>query len=269
MTTQTANAYTAIIDLVHSQAGIRLTEAKHPLIRNRLNRRLSELGCDIEAYAERCRCDAAEREYCIDRLTTNHTAWLREPAHFIDLAERIIPEQRKNGSRRLRIWCSAASTGEEPYTIALTLLEHIKDLANWDIAILATDISHKALAKAREAIYRSEHIIPLSPQQRQLALKQLPGGRYQVRDELRRMVHLAKLNLIGDWPMNGPFDIIFCRNVMIYFDGETRQGLINRFYRNTAPGGYLFIGHSESLGRGDSPYDYVMPAVYRKAVDDE
>jgi chemotaxis protein methyltransferase CheR len=254
-----------ISQLMYRHAGISLAEHKRYLIQSRLQKRLGKLGISLGAYAELVERDAAERGVCTDLLTTNHTAWMREPAHFVDFAERVLAGVAQRPSpRRLRVWCAAAASGEEPYSIALTIAKAMAVPAEWEVAILATDISSRALAKTRDAVYTEERIECLALADRQRYLRPTGTGTYRVGDELRRMVHPASLNLMGDWPMKGPFDVIFCRNVMIYFDRPTQERLVNRMANLLVPGGTLYVGHSESLSGIAHPLSTHGPAIYRK-----
>lgn len=256
-----------IMAQVKAIAGINLTEAKRPLVRNRLNKRINQLGCDLEHYADRVAEDPAERAMMIDLLTTNHTAFNREIAHFTDLQERLLPaviaRERHAAPPRLRIWCAASSTGEEPYTIARTVAQTLTDLSRWDAAILATDISHRALEKARAGTYSDEEVGPLSDAEKRQVFERRKD-RWCVRRELRQLLHFAHLNLQAEWPMRGPFDAIFCRNVMIYFDNPTKERLVNRMHELLQPGGTLYVGHTESLNAIRHPHHLLRPSVYIK-----
>jgi chemotaxis protein methyltransferase CheR len=259
----------AIMALAYDLAGIRLGDMKRPLVEGRLGKRLRQLGCDMKTYAQRCREDTCEQTILIDLLTTNHSAWRREPAHFDDLENRVIPAiaaRQKNAARpKLRIWCAAAATGEEPYTLALSLIRAIPDIARWDALILATDISTRALARAKAGLYPQDRVAPLSPGDHALALAPHDAGPpkiYTVRDELRNLVQFARMNLMDEWPMKGPFDAIFCRNVMIYFDHETQSRLVNRMAGLLVRGGTLYVGHSESLANIRHPLTGLRPATY-------
>lgn len=274
-TTATATAHdrsdpvAAIMSLAYDLAGIHLSDLKRPLVEGRLGKRLRQLGCDMQAYAQRCREDVCEQTILIDLLTTNHSAFCREPAHFDDLERRVLPaivaRQARLPSPRLRIWCAAAATGEEPYTIALSLHHVLPDITRWDAAILATDISTRALARAKAGLYTAERVAPLSAADHSLALALHEAGPpkvYSVREELRRLVRFARMNLMDDWPMKGPFDVIFCRNVMIYFDQDTQSRLVNRMASLLTPGGTLYVGHSESLANLRHGLKTLGPATY-------
>jgi chemotaxis protein methyltransferase CheR len=255
----------AIMELARSTAGIEFTEAKRSLIESRLARRLRELGLDMAGYARLVQGDLVEQEVLFNALTTNHTAWLREPSHFDDLQRRVLPSLQRR--QRLRIWCAATSTGEEPGTIALTIARFCGDrLSQWDAAILCTDLSTRALAVARTATWPVERVAALTREDRALALEpgDAAGATVRLRPELRRMLQFARLNLMDDWPMKGPFDVIFCRNVMIYFSRETQERLVNRMANLLAPGGTLYVGHSESLSSLRHGLTPLGPAVYRR-----
>ena len=260
--------FNAISSLVKSLAGINLTEAKKELVRARLTKRLRKLGlATFDDYVEYLQNDTtgAELVAMLDVLSTNTTYFFREAKHFEWLRQEVLP--RLAARRRVRIWSAGCSSGEEPYSIAIVLLEAIPDLADWDAAILATDLSTEVLARARQGIYpasRLREVPPMLLGRHFTLLATKPERTYRVNDPVRRLVHFARLNLMGQWPMKGPFDVIFCRNVMIYFDRPTRQDLIARFYSILAPGGTLFIGHSESLTGIDHSFRYVLPTVYRK-----
>ncbi|HEX30386.1 TPA: methyltransferase domain-containing protein [Candidatus Poribacteria bacterium] len=256
-----------ISHLAYQLTGIRLHDKKD-LVKSRLMKRIRALGLrGFSEYMEYLESDLLQRELPImlDVLTTNKTNFFREPKHFEFLRQRVIPEMEK--LKRMRIWSAGCSSGEEPFSIAITLIEGISDISRWDIKILATDISLRMLAIAREATYE---LLKLENIPHEIISKYFSRSKgesgicYKVKDEIRSMVRFARLNLMESWPMKGPFDVIFCRNVMIYFDDPTRERLVNRFWRLLRPGGYLFVGHSESLTSLEHPFQYVQPAVYRK-----
>jgi len=258
---KTGDPVAEIMETIHAVAGITLGDGKRGLVEARLGKRLRQLDCDLVAYADLIHRDGDELIRCLDLLTTNHTAWKREPSHFDDLASRVLPALR---NRRLRLWCAAAATGEEPWTIAMTIARAIPDIAGWDAAILATDISTRALAVAKAGRYSDERISALAANERRLAIVR-DGEAWSVTPALRRMLTFARLNLMGDWPMQGPFDVIFCRNVMIYFDQPTQERLVNRLARLLAPGGTLYVGHSESLSAITHPLRPHGAATYVRA----
>jgi chemotaxis protein methyltransferase CheR len=222
----------------------------------------------FEAYLARVRGDARELAEMIDLLTTNKTSFFREAAHFDYLRDRLLPAL---GPGPLRIWSAGCSSGEEPYTVAMVVREAWGALASRDVKILATDISRRVLATAAAGVYPEALLGEVPPEllRRHWTRAEASGVRgaapgWRAGDGLRSLVTFAPLNLMGAWPMRGPFQAIFCRNVMIYFDKATQQALVNRYYDLLAPGGHLFVGHSESLSALSHRFTYVQPAVYRR-----
>jgi chemotaxis protein methyltransferase CheR len=226
---------------------------------------------DFGEYLDVVRSDASGGELTsmLDALCTNLTGFFREPAHFAYLAEHVVPAcaKRSTSNRRLRIWSAGCSTGEEPYSIAMAALGAAIDPSGWDIGVLATDLSTKALLTAKKGVYSADRVeaVPAYLRARCFDLVQRrPEKLYRVGQEVRDLIHFARMNLTGPWPMEGPFDVIFCRNVMIYFEPETERQLVERFWQLLAPGGLLMIGHSESLATLRDRFRYVQPTVYRK-----
>ncbi len=256
-----------ISNIVHQACGIHLKEGKEALVRGRLMKRLRAVGIrSIDAYLNYIASDngAQELGLMIDVMTTNKTGFFREVGHFDFLGEKILPELKRD---RLRFWSAACSSGEEPFSLAITLKENIPDIDSWDCLILATDISSRMLAKARQAVYGLESVRNLpQPMVHKYFIKKYNGSNriFKVKDNVRNMVRLAWLNLICPWPMQGPFNVIMCRNVMIYFDKLTQQKLIQRFWNLLAPGGYLLVGHSEGLSAISHQFRYIRPATYKK-----
>lgn len=258
---------TGIMRLARRSAGIGLARGSRALVESRLGKRLEQLACDMAGYLRLLETDRTELVVCLDLLTTNHTYWLREPEHFADFEQRVLPAAAKRG-RRMRVWCAAAATGEEPYSIALCLRRSLPDLAAWDCSVLSTDISNRAMARASDGLYADDRIAHLSPQDRRLALELAAKGPprvWRVKPGLRRLVQLARLNLIEEgWPMHDAFDVIFCRHVMGYFDPATQERLINRLAGQLVPGGTLYVGQSESLPMIAQPLRQLAPAIYGK-----
>jgi chemotaxis protein methyltransferase CheR len=267
----TPEQFTRISALLYRVCGIALRPGKESLVRARLVKRLAALGLDsFDAYLAYLDQDTSGRELVtmVDALTTNKTNFFREAQHFDYLRQRLIPQVRAV-PRPLRFWSAGCSSGEEPYTLAIVLREELPDVDHRDIRILATDISTRILAVARQAVYEQETLrdLPNTVLQRYFTLvRQEPAPAYQVKESVRSMVRLARLNLMEQWPMTGPFEVIFCRNVMIYFDKKTQERLVQRFWDLLAPGGHLFIGHSEGLTAGRHAFRYVQPAVYIKTA---
>ncbi|MEA2063909.1 MAG: protein-glutamate O-methyltransferase CheR [Gemmatimonadota bacterium] len=255
--------------LVYDQSGITLGAEKQALVCARVGKRMRSLGlADHRQYYETVLEDKSGRELValLDVISTNVTHFFREEKHFQVLGE-LLARWRKEGQSRIRIWCSASSTGEEPYSIAMTVCETYGDNAG-DTKILATDISTGVLQEARQGIYKSEKVEKVPSH---LATKYFErhGGRdsglFRVRENLRRLVTFGRLNLsVHPYPLNGPLDIIFCRNVMIYFDSVVREKVLASMYKLLKPGGYLMVGHAESLTGLVSDFKTVMPAVYIK-----
>lgn len=246
-------------------AGIDFNARTRTLVESRLAKRLKLLACDMAGYLALLASDRTELLICIDLLTTNHTFWLRDPAQFTDFEQRVVPAAARAG-RRLRVWCVAAATGEEPYSIALCLRRTLGDLRGWDCSVLATDISTRALARASDSLFSDDRIAHLSPGDRKLALEVAAKGPprvWRVRPELKRLVQLARLNLLDEcWPMHGPFEAIFCRNVLLYLDQQARERLIDRFAGLLVPGGTLYLGANESLAAIRHPLQTCAPAIY-------
>ena len=257
-----------ISQIVYKFSGIRFTSGKEELVRSRLMKRLRALNIkSFSAYIHYVQDDHSGQELrtMIDCLTTNKTSFFRENQHFEYMRVHILPEIKKRG-RGIRLWSAGCSSGEEPYSIAMLLCEEMANYPIFDIKILATDISERVLAKARAAEYEKQTIndIPHSYFMKYLSAASNAPKTYVVNERIRKMVSFARLNLMDLWPMKGPFDVIFCRNVMIYFDNPTQQKLVRRFYDLLLPGGHLLVGHSESLVANSIGFRYIQPATYRK-----
>jgi chemotaxis protein methyltransferase CheR len=256
---------------VRREAGIHLSDAKRPLVVGRLARRLRELGLrSFRAYFRRVTEDPAEAVRLLDLLSTNQTAFFREPAQFDFLERRLLPEIRRQGQegerdKRLRVWSAACSTGEEPFSLAMVLLEAFPEGSGWDIDVLATDVSTRVLDRGREAVWPIEKTAEIPD--RLLRRYMLKGrreqeGRVKASPELRALVRFARLNLNAEAPLPGPFDLIFCRNVLIYFGKEEKRRVLHRLFERLAPGGCLFLGHAESLTGVVEPIRCVGPMIY-------
>jgi chemotaxis protein methyltransferase CheR len=259
--------FARITEVLHEHAGIRMREGKEGLVRARLTKRLRKLGLnDFSAYLDFVEREPGRKEFAemIDALTTNKTSFLREASHFDFLRDAVFPHL----TGPVRIWSAGCSSGEEPYTLAMLCNEAFADIAKRDVRILATDLSHRVLAQAKAGAYPAENMgdVPAQWLQKYWSRKQDAGGRpvFEAEKNLRRLVNFAKLNLMERWPMQGPFDAILCRNVMIYFDKATQQQLVERYWQLLRPGGHLFVGHSESLTGLAHKFRYVQPAVYVK-----
>ena len=256
--------FSAICTLLYDVAGIKLNDGKEGLVVSRLGKRIREIGLDgFKSYVNRVRDDPHEMREMIDRLTTNKTSFFRESAHFDMLRKTVLPLW---GDRPITIWSAGCSSGEEPYTLATVLYDHAQG-GTPNGRILATDLSHRVLAKAKEGSYPIDSIrdIPGPTLNRHFErVQDASGERFVARSHLRQLIRFGKLNLMEEWPLRGPFDAIFCRNVMIYFDRDTQERLVQRFSKLLAPDGYLFIGHSETLHSLTHDLRYVAPAAYAK-----
>lgn len=259
-------------DIAYDAAGIRLGAGKQALVDARVSRRLRSLGIDsAQEYLTFMQADNSGKELAsfLDAITTNFTSFLREPSHF-EFLSKWLKEELPAHQGTFRLWCAAAATGEEPYTLAITILEALK--RNVDVKILATDISNAALGKAKAASYPEKTVAPLSKAQKMRFLQADPDAaagekRFLVTPEARKLLTFRRLNLAKPpFPMKGPFDFVFCRNVMIYFDNPVRQELVANMSSLLAPGGYLMTGHSETLAGLDTDLTLVRPSIYRKPL---
>jgi len=257
--------------LVREHTGIALSDAKRQLVYGRLSRRLRALKLDSfrEYIALLEQGVAAELEEFTNAITTNLTSFFREPHHFEYLASDVLPQivARDAGVRRARIWCCAASTGEEPYSIAMVLREAASLLSGFDVKVLATDLDSAVLATAADGIYNTERLKSVSHARASRFFRKGSGahaGKFRVQDELRDLITFKQLNLMHEWPVRGPFDAIFCRNVIIYFDKDTQRALFARMAALQRPGDILFLGHSESLYRVSDQYELVGRTIYRR-----
>lgn len=253
--------------LVHKVSGINLHQGKEELVKARLAKRLRALNINsFSEYLSYIKDKKEELAAMVEALTTNKTNFFREPQHFEFLRSEIIPKLR---GKEIRIWSAGCSSGEEPYSIAMLLLDELTSEEIKEVRILATDISERVLAKARSATYQQYELDGVPPQMLQkyfICTNPKPPRTYQLSERVTSLVRIARLNLIDHWPMRCGFDLIFCRNVMIYFDKNTQRELVNRFWEILKPGGYLFVGHSESLAAASHPFKYLRPAVYIKQV---
>lgn len=243
-----------ISDIMRSDTGIVLSESKASLVYSRLAKRIRKLG--LSGFSEYCALiktseGSEERKEMMAALTTNVTSFFREPHHFEHLRTKILPDliQRAKAGERIRMWSAACSSGPEPYSMALTLLQLMPDANKYDIRILATDIDQNILAIANAGVYEEALLTPVSAELRRSWFQPLDSqqSRFQVKDELRNLIAFKPLNLIGSWPMKGSFQVIFCRNVVIYFDNDTQEHLWSRFVPILDDGGVLYVGHSERI----------------------
>lgn len=251
----TNDDFLSIARMLYDDAGIALTESKASLVYSRLAKRLRALG--LESFRDYCKFvggaeGVSERQNMLAALTTNVTRYFREPHHFEHLKTRVLPElvTRARARGRVRIWSAGCSTGQEPYSIALTLLDVLPDAAQYDVRILATDIDPNVVATGRAGVYSDEAVQPVPSALRDRWMVRVKDGArdaWGASEEMRRLVSFRELNLMGNWPMKGKFDAIFCRNVVIYFDEATQARIWGRFAPLLNPGGRLYVGHSERV----------------------
>jgi len=265
--------YQSISRLIYDRFGIHLGDQKKSLIVGRLQKELKTRG--FSSFQEYYECvmndtDGSVLSSLINKVSTNHTYFNRESAHFDYLASYALPEITANIHQRdaqtIRIWSAGCSSGEEPYILSMILKDFMKNESRHrEFGILATDISEKALLIARQGIYQYENVMRLPQNLRDRYFKKNADNTLEVVAEIKRQVLFRRLNLMRPvFPFKNKFHVIFCRNVMIYFDGATRESLLQRFHYNMETGGYLFLGHSESIGRNNSNFRYIKPAVYQK-----
>jgi chemotaxis protein methyltransferase CheR len=248
----TAADFRKISAMSYAMSGIVLTDAKQEMVYSRLARRVRTLQLktfeEYLKYIEKHPSGKAEREHFQNAITTNLTSFFREGHHFEYLAKTAIPDLMNihRHDKRIRVWCCAASTGEEPYSIAMTFREAIPRIDDWDIKILATDIDSECIAQCKAGMYRQDRLDGMAPERVKRWFKNTGSG-FEVDAKLKQLLTFKTLNLLDDWPMRGPFDVVFCRNVIIYFDKHTQRQLFARMENLMPSGRYLFIGHSESL----------------------
>lgn len=261
----TREDFVAIAAMVRETAGIVLSDAKRELVYSRLRRRLRALGLDSFA-AYRAVLDApdgaAERVRMINAITTNLTGFFREGHHFDYLGTEVLPQLPR--TRRLRIWSAGCSSGEEPYTLAMVLHRAMPDLDAWDARILATDIDTDMVATGAAGRYAMERTAAIPAELRRAHVRRIDADTVEMGAELKALIAFRPLNLLGDWPMRGPFDVIFCRNVVIYFDKPTQRELFDRFADMLTPDGHLFVGHSESLHQVTDRFRHLGRTIHRR-----
>lgn len=260
--------FDGIRKLVYRESGISLSDHKQALVSARVGKRMRQLGISrYQTYLQ-----LVEREDCgdelvrmVDAISTNVTSFFREPRHFVfvhELVSRLLDE----GQRDFRIWSAACSTGEEPYSLAMVLSETGRTLGT-DMRILATDISTDALAQARAGRYPAAKFQDMPPafRDRYFRPERRSGESFEVKQRLRRLICFERINLAAPpFPMSGPFDLILCRNVMIYFDKSVRERLLDEIYRLLRPGGYLIVGHAESVNATSGRFTTVSPSIYTR-----
>lgn len=260
--------FLTLVRYMKDNYGINL-EQKLALVEGRLWNVIKQKGyASLKEYFDHVISDktGTEAKTLLTRLTTNYTYFMREDQHYKFLTDVILPELvRTLKVKDLRIWSAGCSSGEEPYTTAMVLDDYFgSSKKEWDSKILATDISPQVLDMAKEAVYPEDRLQNLPPAWKNKYFTKEPGEQFRVKDNIRTEVVLRPFNLMEPFPFRKPFHVIFCRNVMIYFDKPTRDGLIERYYDALEPGGYLFIGLSETVDKTTTRFDFVRPSIYRK-----
>lgn len=260
-----------ISDLVGERTGIVLSPAKRQMVYGRLSRRLRQLK--MTKFSDYCdMLTSGHEEELIEftnAITTNLTAFFRENHHFDYLKNTVLPEVIKNNShtKRLRIWSAGCSSGEEPYSIAMCVREALPKSSGWDVKILATDLDSNMVQRGKSGVYTAERVEGLTSARMKKWVKKGSGenaDKVRMSDELRDLITFKELNLMEGWPIKGPFDFMFCRNVVIYFNKETQRVLFDRYADLLAPKAHLFIGHSESLNKVTDRFDLLGKTIYQK-----
>ncbi len=264
------NEFQRIYKFLKARYGIDLSRKKE-IVNGRLGNYIRNGGwrsySDYMDAVEADRSEKLEKEL-VNLLTTNHTYFMRESEHFDFLRKEVLPWLKEKEARKkdLCIWCGASSSGEEPYTLAMLMKEFFGlEHKDWDTKILATDISTEVLQQAIAGIYTKEQVAPLPAQWKRRFFQELPGGeQYQVTAELKKEVIYRKFNLMEPFPFKRKMHVIFMRNVMIYFDDVTKKQLIQKVYNVLEPGGYLFLGQTETMDRSNVPFQLIQPSIFRK-----
>ena len=257
-------------EFIQRNYGIHLKKEKQTLITGRLHKVLAELN--LKSFSEYYEYLVNDKSgvalaVLVDKITTNHTFFMREAEHFAYLKDQVLPYWKRTiKNHDLRVWCAASSTGEEPYTLAMIIGDFFESEKHlWDTKLLATDISQAALDTAKRGVYQMERIEDLPKYWRNKYFIRNDALSMRANDYLKSQVIYRRFNLVDEvFPFKKKMHVIFCRNVMIYFDQKTKETLVNKMYDLLEPGGYLFIGHSESLNRETTQFKYIKPAVYRK-----
>jgi chemotaxis protein methyltransferase CheR len=276
LTALTGSEFRALRDLIYEKSGITLSDSKTQLVASRLARRLRARGLpNYGAYYElvmRQDPDGAELREMLNAITTNKTDFFREKHHFDFLVQNFLPrfieQARRTGERRLRVWSAGCSTGEEPYTLSMVIQTAFPQGGGFSLDLLATDLDTQVLERARGGVYAEETIEPVPAEMQKRFFRRGTGanaGKVRVADALRDCITFKQLNFVEQpWPVQGPFDLVFCRNVMIYFNANTQRGIVESFAQRLRPDGYLFIGHSETLNGLNELYEPLRGTIYRR-----
>ena len=263
-----------IQDLVGERTGIVLSDIKRTMVYSRVVRRIRK--CGISSFTEYCELlkdgDESELIEFTNAITTNLTSFFREPHHFDYLKNTVLPElEAQKRDKRIRIWSAGCSSGEEPYSIAMTVHDYFKDKPGWDIKILATDLDYEMVARAASGVYKEDRVTGLDKNHLRNYVKKGKGslqGSVKMDSRLMDMITFKQLNLLHEWPMKGPFDFMFCRNVVIYFNKDTQKVLFDRYADLLPDNAALFIGHSESLFKVTKRFKLIGQTIYRKGLRD-
>lgn len=273
MFTITDKEFKQLSSYIKNNIGINLRETKKTLMVSRLQNVLMEMG--FKSFSEYYDYIIADKTgesavTLFDKITTNHTFFMREADHFYYFRDQVLPYLKETvKDKDLRIWSAGCSSGEEPYVLAMIIDEFFgEEKKKWDRKILATDISNRAINKALEGIYSKKEIESLPVQWKLKYFRQLDKERFVIVDTIKNEVIFRKFNLMNAFPFKKKFHVIFCRNVMIYFDNNTKYQLVNKLYDSLDDGGYLFVGHSESLDSTKTRFKHIAPAIYRKSFED-
>lgn len=259
--------------LVQERTGIQMRDEKREMLYGRLVKRLRALGIpDFSGYCNFVQSDAGEQEMAelVNAVTTNLTRFFREQHHFDHLRDHALPDVMARHdlehSNRLRVWSAGCSSGQEPYCIAMVMAAHIANLSRWNARILATDLDTSMVARGQRGLYPLHQLNEIPDPYRRRFVRPTGDGHIAMSEALQQLIAFKSLNLLHHWPMKGPFDIIFCRNVVIYFDKPTQRELFDRFADILAPGGWLYIGHSESLFKVSDRFRLEGKTVYRRVA---
>lgn len=256
----TSKEFKFLTELVFDKTGIVLKNSKFEMVYSRLARRLRKLGLTkFKEYVNLLQGGKGEEElaFLVDAITTNLTKFFRESHQFKDLTKDILDpaiKAAKSGEpKKIRIWSAGCSGGQEAYSLAMILASYIKDFKTWDVMILASDIDRNMLNKGRNGLYSAEEVESLPEKFSKRFIRKDKSGQFSIDPELKKLIHFKSLNLLHEWPIKNKFDAIFCRNVVIYFDTETKEDLVSRFSEKIKNGGMLYLGHSEaSIGANES-----------------
>lgn len=265
----TDNEFSRIVSYIRQHYGIDLSQ-KRTLVKGRLESYILRNGySSFDEYMNKVEHDlkGEEAEKIINTLTTNHTYFMREPVHFDYMAKVVLPylQKKLDRTKDIRIWCGASSTGEEPYTLEMIMIDYFGlQKSAWDTTLLATDISTRVLEHAARGVYLKEEVEPLPERWKRRFFRTVSADEVQVTDELKNQVLYRRFNLMDPLPFRKKFHVVFLRNVMIYFKDDVKYALVNRIYEHMEPGGYFFIGTTESLDREKVKFQYVQPSIYRK-----